>query len=128
MNYGRVSSAALMLSGISGAMTPKRVASALHLSALSDRGITETRAGLGGTYAALGGWALVSRQPAAHAAVGVTWLGAAAVRLASLVVDRPETDLSFWAYLVAEIGFGASSLAYASSASRSHAPSVAAAS
>ena len=66
-----------MLSGVSGALAPDRVASALDLSTLSDHGIAETRAGLGGTYAALGGWALVSRDPTAHAAVGVTWLGAA---------------------------------------------------
>jgi hypothetical protein len=111
MNLGRVSSAALMLSGISAVLTPKQVASALHLSAVSDRGVAETRAGLGGTYAALGGWALLSREPAAQAAVGVTWLGAAAVRLASLVVDRPRTDAAFWSYLAAEIGFGATALA-----------------
>ncbi|MDQ1508432.1 MAG: hypothetical protein QOG50_276 [Actinomycetota bacterium] len=113
MNLGRMSSAALMLSGISGVLTPKGVASALHLSAVSDRGIAETRAGLGGTYAALGAWALLSREPAAQTAVGVTWLGAAAVRLASLAVDRPPTDVSFWAYLVAEIGFGTVALASA---------------
>jgi hypothetical protein len=113
MKLGRVSSAALMLSGISGVLTPKGVASALRLSAVSDRGVAETRAGLGGTYAALGGWALLSREPAAQTAVGVTWLGAAAVRLASLVVDRPPTDGAFWAYLVAEIGFGTAALASA---------------
>ena len=113
MNLGRVSSAALMLSGISAVLTPKQVASALHLSAVSERGVAETRAGLGGTYAALGGWALLSREPTAQSAVGVTWLGAAAVRLASLVVDRPRTDGAFWAYLAAEIGFGATALAYA---------------
>lgn len=76
--------------------------------------MAETRAGLGGTYAALGGWALVSRNPAAHAAVGVTWLGAAAVRLASLVVDCPRTDWTFWGYLAAEIGLGAGALVSAS--------------
>ena len=113
MNLGRVSSAALMLSGISGVVSPERVASALDLSVLSDRGVAETRAGLGGTYAALGGWALVSPDPAAHAAVGATWLGAAAVRLASLVVDRPRTDLAFWGYLAAEVGFGTAALASA---------------
>jgi hypothetical protein len=111
MNLGRVSSAALMMSGVSGVVTPKRVASALDLAAVSDRGVAETRAGLGGTYAALGGWALLSRDPAAQAAVGVTWLGAAAVRLASLVVDRPRTDWAFWAYLAAEVGFGTAALA-----------------
>ena len=110
MNLGRVSSAALMLSGLSGALMPRRVASALDLSALSNRGVAETRAGLGGTYAGLGGWALLSRDPAAQAAVGVTWLGAAAVRLASLALDRPRTDWAFWAYLAAEIGFGTTAL------------------
>jgi hypothetical protein len=114
MRLGRVSSAALMLSGIAAVLTPSSVASALDLAPGSSRGIAETRAGLGGTYAALGGWALVSRDRAAQTAVGVTWLGAAAVRLGSMVVDRPRTDFAFWAYLAAEIGFGATALASAS--------------
>lgn len=116
MNLGRVSSAALMLSGISGVLMPRRVATALALSVVSDRGVAETRAGLGGTYAALGGWALISREPTAQAAVGVTWLGAAAVRLASLAIDRPQTDWAFWAYLAAEIGFGTTALVSAAAA------------
>jgi hypothetical protein len=111
MDFGRMSSAALMLSGISAVITPGRVADALELTAASDRGVAETRAGLGGTYAALGGWALVSRNPSAQTAVGVTWLGAAAVRLASLALDRPRTDWTFWGYLAAEIGFGSAALA-----------------
>lgn len=111
MNVGRLSSAALMLSGISAVLTPSKVASALDLSAGSSRGIAETRAGLGGTYAALGGWALLSRDPAAQSAVGVTWLGAAVVRMATLILDRPRTDAAFWSYLAAELGFGAAALA-----------------
>ena len=71
MQLGRVGSAALMLSGIAGVLTPNSVASALDLVPASNRGIAETRAGLGGTYAALGGWALVSRDPTAQLAVGV---------------------------------------------------------
>jgi hypothetical protein len=118
MNLGRLSSAALMLSGIAGVVSPKSVATALELTPTSARGIAETRAGLGGTYAALGGWALVSRDPTAQAAVGVTWLGAAAVRVASLVVDRPRTDSTFWAYLAAEIGLGATALAASARRSR----------
>jgi hypothetical protein len=102
-----------MLSGVAGVVAPKRVASALDLSATTGRGIAETRAGLGGTFAALGGWALVSRDPTAQAAVGVTWLGAAGARLCSLVLDRPRTDWTFWAYLGAEIGFGVTALGYA---------------
>src|SRR6266403_2203321 len=90
IDLGRLSSAALMLSGLAGVVMPKRVAAALDLPASTGRGLAETRAGLGGTYAALGGWALASRQPAAQAAVGVTWLGAAAARLGSLALDRPR--------------------------------------
>jgi len=110
MNLGRVSSAALMASGLAGVVMPGRVAATLELPAGSKRAIAETRAGLGGTYAALGGWALVSRDPTAQAAVGVTWLGAAAARLGSLVLDRPRTDGAYWAYLAVEIGLGAVAL------------------
>jgi hypothetical protein len=99
-----------MLSGVAGVVMPRRVAAALDLPATSGRGVAETRAGLGGTYAALGGWALVSSDPAAQAAVGVTWLGAAGARLGSLVLDRPRTDWTFWAYLAAELGLGATAL------------------
>jgi hypothetical protein len=110
MNLGRVSSAALMLSGVAGVVMPERVVSALQLTPTSSRGIAETRAGLGGTYAALGGFALVSRRRSADAAVGAAWLGAAAARVVSLAIDRPRTDRAFWAYLAAEVGFGAMAL------------------
>ena len=112
MNLGRASSAALLLSGLAGVVTPRRVATALNLSPESDRGVAETRAGLGGTYAALGAWALLSHDAVAQRSVGVRWLGAAAVRLASLALDRPETDWTFWGYLAAEVGFGTAALAF----------------
>ena len=41
MNLGRVSSAALMLSGVAGVVTPTKVASALDLSAASGRAVAE---------------------------------------------------------------------------------------
>jgi hypothetical protein len=107
-----------MLSGVAGVVDPKGVGTALHLSAGDARGIAETRAGLGGTYAALGAWALVNRHPAAEVAVGVTWLGAAATRVASLKVDRPRTDAAYWTYLALEVGCGAMSLASALARSR----------
>ena len=118
MNVGRVSSAALMLSGLAAVTNPQSVAAALDLAPGSNRGVAETRAGLGGTYAALGGWALLSRDPTAQRAVGITWLGAAAVRLASLVVDRPRTDAAFWGYLAAEIGFGTAAITSSARISR----------
>ena len=110
VNLGRLSSAALLLSGLAGVVAPERVASQLDLAPSSGRGVAEARAGLGGTYAALGGWAVATGQPAAQAAVGVTWLGAATVRLASLALDRPRTDWTFWAYLAAELGLGTAAL------------------
>jgi len=114
VTIGRLSSAGLMLSGLAGAITPNRVASALELATNSGRGVAETRAGLGGPYAALGGWALLTDKPAARIAVGVTWLGAAAARLTALAVDKPKTDAAYWAYLVVEVGLGVTALASAS--------------
>ena len=110
MKVGRVSSAALMLSGLAGTLTPEKVASSLHLTAPPGRAVAETRAGLGGTYAALGAWALLSRRPAAHTAVGVLWLGAAAARIGALLVDDPRADGTYWAYLAAELGFGSAAV------------------
>jgi hypothetical protein len=114
VNIGRVSSLALMLSGLAGVFIPERVSAALELSPSSARGVAETRAGLGGTYAALGAWAVFSKKPAADVAVGVTWLGAGGVRLASLRADHPRTNATFWTYLGLELGLGAASLVSAS--------------
>lgn len=103
----------MLASGLAGVVMPTRVAEALDLPARTPRAVAEARAGLGGTYAALGGWALLSRDPTAQAAVGVVWLGAAAARLASLVIDRPKTDAAFWGYLGVELGLGAAALSNA---------------
>ncbi len=89
---------------------PGDVGAALELPPGSGRARAEVRAGLGGTYAALGGWALADRSPQASAAVGFTWLGAGAARIGSLVVDRPRTNAAFWLYLLAELGLGAAAL------------------
>lgn len=68
------------------------------------------RAGLGGTFGALGGWALINRSPAASSAVGYTWLGAAAARIGSLALDKPKTDLTYWLYLATELSLGTAAL------------------
>ena len=106
MSLGRLSALAMLASGGAGLCMPQRVGEALHLSPIDARGTSEVRAGLGGTYAALGGMALVSGSPTALRAVGVTWLGAAAARLAALRLDEPDADASYWAYLAAEVGLG----------------------
>ena len=82
----------------------------MHLRPTSQRGVAETRIGLGGTFAGLGLWALARRNSDAYTAVGVTWLGAAAVRALSLQVDEPETDWTFWAFFGAEVGLGLAGL------------------
>jgi hypothetical protein len=106
MDLGRLSSAALFASGIAGVAIADRVAGALDLGPTSPRGTAEARVGLGGTYAALGGWALVRGGPA-QTAVGMTWLGAGVTRLATLRFGKhPDPDWTFWAYLAAELGFG----------------------
>ena len=110
MNSARISSAALFLSGVAGIVTPVKFLQALDMDATSARGVAETRLGLGGTYAGLGAYALLSRSPAAHRAVGATWLGAGLVRLAALRIDRPRTDWTYWAYLSGELGLGAAGL------------------
>ena len=103
---GAVSSLALAASGVGIILQPRQAVSTLGLSVASARGIAETRAGLGGTFAALGLWTLARHNRDAYTAAGVTWLGAAALRLASLRLDRPETDATFWAYLAAELSLG----------------------
>jgi hypothetical protein len=82
----------------------------MHLTATSQRGVTETRVGLGGTFAGLGLWALARRNSDAYTAVGVTWLGAAAVRGLSLRIDEPETNWTFWAFFAGEVGLGLAGL------------------
>ena len=91
-------------------LMPDDVGKALELVPQTPRGRTEVRAGLGGTYAALGAWSLLSRSPLAKRAVGVTWLGAGLARLGSLRVDRPGTDAAFWAYLAVELGLGSAAI------------------
>jgi hypothetical protein len=103
-----ISSTAMMLSGLAAVLMPVKVSDALHLDARDARGRAAVRARLGGPNAARGAWALLSRNPMGHRAVGVAWLGAAVARLASLRVEPPETDREFWAYLAAELGLGAS--------------------
>ncbi len=105
-----VSSVALMASGLAAVLMPERVVAALDLNATSARGRAETRAGLGGTYTALGAYALLSRSSGARRAVGATWLGAAVARAGALKADRPDTDWTYWAYLMAEVGLGGAAL------------------
>ena len=106
MRLGTLSAAGLAASGLAIALMPEKTLANLELVPESARGITETRAGLGGTFAGLGLWALVRGTSDAYTAVGMTWLGAAAFRAYSLKADEPETKPSYWAYLTGEVVLG----------------------
>ena len=110
MNLGRLSSAALFLSGVVGILLPERVGAALDLPPTSVRGKAEARVGLGGTYAGLGAYALASGHPVAQRAVGATWLGAAATRAGTLRDEKVANDWTFWAYFAGEVGLGLAGL------------------
>jgi hypothetical protein len=106
MKPGSLSSAALMVSGLAGVLMPQRVGAALELPPMSDRAVAETRAGLGGTYAALGAWGLLTRDQGVQRAIGFTWLGAAGARLWALRKDEPKANWTYWSFLAAELGLG----------------------
>ena len=106
MRLGTLSAAALAASGFAIALLPDKTLAALELAPASARGISETRAGLGGTFAGLGLWALLRGTSDAYTAVGMTWLGAAAFRAYSLKADQPETTPSYWAFLTGEVLLG----------------------
>ena len=107
---GVTASAAMAASGVAIALMPERVATSLSVQTTSPRGVAEVRIGLGGTFAALGLWALARGTSDAYTAVGVTWLGAAAVRLLTMRVDEPATDATFWTYLGLESTLGVAGL------------------
>jgi hypothetical protein len=103
---GFTSALGLSASGVGIALDPRRAGEVMRMPPSSARGITEMRAGVGGTFAALGAWALLRGTSDAYTAVGVTWLGAAAVRAISMETDKPEKDWSFWAFLGLETMLG----------------------
>jgi hypothetical protein len=107
---GFTGSLSLAASGFGIALDPRRAGDVMRLPPSSARGITEMRAGVGGTFAALGTWALVRGTSEAYTAVGVTWLGAAVVRTLSMRVDDPEKDWTFWSFLAAETALGVAGL------------------
>lgn len=107
---GFASAVALSASGVGIALDPRRAGDVMRIPPMSARGTTEMRAGVGGTFAALGAWAAHRGTADAYTAVGVTWLGAAAVRTISMQVDKPETDWTFWAFLAGETTLGLAGL------------------
>jgi hypothetical protein len=102
---GYLSSAILAASGLAGILIPDQIAPVLDTTFASSRGRAEFRI-VYGALAALGGWALAVADHEVFVAVGVFWLGAAAVRLLALALDRPRTGSTYWAFLALEVVLG----------------------
>jgi uncharacterized protein DUF4345 len=102
---GYISSVALALSGLAGILIPDQIAPALDTAFTSARGRAELRI-VYGALAALGGWAMAVADHDVFVAIGVFWLGAAAVRLLAFVLDRPRAGSTYWAFLALELVLG----------------------
>jgi hypothetical protein len=106
---GYVSSAALAVAGVLAVLLPDRSAQALHTAFTSARGRAEFRIANAG-FAGVGIWALIDGSRPAFIAVGALWIGAAAVRLLALLLDRPQTDWTYWVYGAFEVGLAAAAI------------------
>jgi hypothetical protein len=94
-----------ILTGLFALLRPLAVQGFTGLRAEGGRGVTEIRAVLGGLFIALGFAPLVLNEPAAFEMLGLAYIGVAAVRAVSMVVDR-SVERSNIISLVVEIVFG----------------------
>jgi uncharacterized protein DUF4345 len=106
---GYIAAASLAASGAAGILLPQRIAPVLETALTPGRATAEFRI-LNGALAALGIWALIVGRADAFTAVGVVWLGAAAVRLLAFVMDRPRPDVTYWAFFALEAVLGAAAV------------------
>lgn len=81
--------------GVMGLVRPSAAAAFTSLAPVGKLGVSEIRATYGGFFLALGAYALWSQSPAAFAAAGTAWIGAAAGRLASVILDNSREGKNF---------------------------------
>ena len=74
--------------GITVLVSPASAAKIVGLKAETTSGRSEFRASFGGLWIALGAVPLLTMEPLAFAFVGMVWLGTAAGRLVSFVLDK----------------------------------------
>ncbi len=77
-----------MALGIFGAIAPRRAAQFVSIEPIGGLGLSEVRATYGGLFIALGAVCLVVNTPPVYLTAAAAWIGAAVMRLPSLVVDR----------------------------------------
>jgi len=81
-------SVATLLLGCLGLFFPSRAAAFTSLSPVGPTGVSEIRATYGGLFAALGLACLALQSLAVFSTVGIAWVGAAAGRTWSVLIDR----------------------------------------
>ena len=96
---------ALLAYGLTSIVAPKHIAPFIAHEIPTPRGVAEFRI-LGGFFSALSAFALYAQNPQVFMALGVAWLGAAAMRLVALLLDRPKFDAAYISFFVSEILLG----------------------
>lgn len=96
---------ATILTGLVSLLKPESVTGFTGLRPEGGRGITEIRAVLGGFFIALGAAPLMLSSPVAYMMLGIAYLGVAAVRGISMLVDKSVVQSNMIS-LVVEIIFG----------------------
>jgi hypothetical protein len=91
--------------GLISLLRPRSVTGFTGLEVMGPRGVTEIRAVLGGVFVALGAVPLILNAPAAYQMLGITYLVVAAVRTASMIVDKSVVQSNLIS-LAVEILFG----------------------
>lgn len=74
--------------GLFGAFKPLIVAKFVGVIPDGKRGVEEIRATYGGLFIGLGLYALLAQKTAVFTVVGIGWLGAAIIRLLSIIFDK----------------------------------------
>jgi hypothetical protein len=94
-----------IVTGLVSLVRPNAVTGFVGLQPDGPRGLSEIRGVLGGLFIGSGAAALLLNQPGAPAVLGFAYLGTAAGRLISMVIDN-AFDRSNWISLVWEVFFG----------------------
>lgn len=81
--------------GLLGLINPTATSRFVNLTPQGKIGLSELRATYGGFFLALGGFAILSREPEVFIALGLAWAGAAAGRLLSVLLDRSFSAKNF---------------------------------
>ena len=96
---------ATILTGLVSLIWPKKAEGFTGLSAPGNRGISEIRSVLGGTFLGLGIAVLILSTQAAYQVLGITYLTMGVIRAISIVMDKSREQSNIIS-LVVEIIFG----------------------